>query len=109
MTPYPSTQPRRKKPQLTLVPAREPEFGNTQQEWEERIFRAANHFNVIRYGVPAGSECATVKTYPEAIHLAYDNPRALIYAVTLAGHAFCIPRKEYEKYSAVWLEIAGKK
>lgn len=105
---YP-TPKRKRQPKLTLVNyERQPEFGASVQEWEERIFRAAAYFSIVRYGVPAGSECATTDTYPRALHLAYGNPRALIYAVTLAGRAFCIPRSEYSKYAALWLSMASR-
>ena len=107
---YPAPKPRRvKQPKLTVINyERQPEFGNTLEEWEERIFRAAAFFGVVRYGVPAGSECVTVDSYPKALHLAYGQDRYLVYAVTLAGRAFCIPRSEYQKYARIWLSMTDR-
>ena len=85
---------------------REPEFGATREVFEERVFRCATHFNVVRYGTHNGSEIKTVKTFSEAIYNAYGNPRALIYAVTNDGRAFCIPKTQYGKYAEVWLSMA---
>ena len=93
-----------KRPHLATS-QREPEFGTTVDEWEERIFRVASHFNVVRYGTHNGSEVATVATFPKALALAGNNARALIYAVTYEGRAFCIPSKAYQHYAEIWLSL----
>lgn len=81
------------------------EFGNNIDEFEERIFRNATIFNVVRFGVPAGSEIATTDSFPKALALASEKPRSIIYAATTEGRAFCIPKKQYLKYSQIWLEV----
>ena len=82
---------------------REPEFGATREVFEERAFRTATHFNVVRFGTHNGSEIATVKSFAVAVYLAHDNPRMLIYAVSSEGQAFCIPKKDYGKYAQIWM------
>ena len=84
---------------------REPEFGASREAFEERIFRCASHFNVVRFGTHNGSEIKTVKTFSEAVYNAYGNPRALVYAITINGDAFCIPRKEWNHYAEVWMSM----
>jgi hypothetical protein len=106
---YPAPKSGRSSPKV-VVRNETPEFGNTRDEFEERIFRTADHFNVIRYGVPAGSECATVATFPEAMALAHNNPRVLVYVVsTTLGHAFCMGRKDYNRYAEIWLSMSNRK
>jgi hypothetical protein len=85
------------------------EFGATQQDWEERIFRQASYFTVVRFGVLGGSQCATVKGFAEAYYLAHQEPRALIYAVAGNGQAFCIPKTDYSKYAEIWFSRASSK
>ncbi len=103
---YPRSTPSTRLKHLRLATSnRKPEFGATREAFEERIFRCANHFNVVRFGVPSGSEIKTVKTFSEAIYNAHGNPRALIYAVALSGDAFCISKTEYGKYAEVWLSM----
>lgn len=99
---------RKPKPPLHLINTggtSENDFWGTRQEWEERIFRNANHFTVVRFGVPNGSESTTVKTFAEAYYVAHQEPRALIYAVTLSGRAFCVPASEYVKYAEIHLSL----
>jgi hypothetical protein len=102
---YPqSKSPSQRLSHLRLAASnREPEFGASREEFEERVFRCASHFNVVRFGTHNGSEIKTVKTFSEAIYNAYGNSRALIYAVSSEGQAFCIPQKQYEHYAEIWL------
>ena len=92
------------RPQRTprTEPTREIE---TWDQYEERLFRNVDYFNVVRFGHYEGGEVCTVKTFPEALYIAHENPRSLIYVVTAAGHAFCMDRKDREKYGRIWLEI----
>lgn len=92
-----------KRPHLTLVPTGE--YGNTLDEFEEKIFREADHFNVVRFGTHNGSEIKTVKSFAEAVYIASNDPRILIYAVALSGRAFCLARKDFGKFAEIWLEM----
>jgi hypothetical protein len=104
-----TTYPQPKSPSQRLTHLRlaasnrEPEFGATREAFEERVFRTASHFNIVKYGTFNGSEIATVKSFAVAVYLAHENPRMLIYAVTDDGRAFCIPKKDYEKFAEIWL------
>ena len=104
---YPAPKPRRvKQPKLTVINyERQPEFGNSVQEWEERIFKRVSHFNVIKFGVPGGSQCATIAAFPQALALAHGNKRMLIYCVDTEGRAFCMSWKDYEKFAEMWLSL----
>ena len=96
----------RKQPPAPIVqPFDENCFEGTLADWEERVFRSASHFTVVRYGVATGSERVTVDTFQYALALAGNNPRALVYAVTGSGRTFCVPRKEWLKYYEIWLEM----
>lgn len=81
------------------------EFGANQKEFEEQTFRNANHFTVVRFGTHNGSEAATFESFARAVYEAHQNPRALVYAVTLAGRHFCIPHSEFEKYAQIHFEM----
>lgn len=81
----------------------------TQRDWEEAIFRHANHFTVFRlhrrvHGTMPERESTVYQTFPEAITVANPDPRLLVYAVTLSGDAFCVPRSEWIKYLDIWNE-----
>lgn len=80
-----------------------------QQDWEEAIFRNATHFNVFRLhrrvgDKPKERESTAYHTFPEAVAQAGGDIRALVYAVTKEGSNFCVPRKEWDKYKAIWSE-----
>ena len=85
----------------------EHDFSGTLEDWEERIFRNAHHFNVVRFGHVEGGECCTTPDFAEAIYIAHSNPRSVLYAVTLAGRAFCMAKKDYEKFARIYLEGRG--
>ena len=104
---YPqSKSPSQRLSHLRLAASnREPEYGATREEFEERVFRVASHFNIMRFGTHNGSEIKTVKSFAVAVYLAHNNPRMLIYAVTDEGQAFCIPKKDYGKYAQLWLSM----
>ena len=110
-TPYPQPKsPSQRLSHLRLAASnREPEYGTTREAFEERVFRTASHFNIVKYGTFNGSEIATVKSFAVAVYLAHANPRMLIYAVSSEGLAFCIPKKDYGKYAEIWLSMAEKR
>ena len=97
--PYPSPRSHRKPP-----PDPGYEIG-TYDQYEERLFREWHHFNVVRFDYLEGGEVCTVKTFPEALYIAHQESRALIYVVTETGAAFCMDRKDREKYGRIWMEI----
>lgn len=107
MTDYYPPPAQRKRPKHLSLAASNPaplnEFGATIEEREERIFRSALYFSIIRFGVPNGSECATTNTFPKALALASGNDRTLIYCVNSEGTSFCVPKKDYPKYAELWL------
>jgi len=84
--------------------ARTAEYGDSLAAFEERIFRGAICFNVVRFGVPAGSECQTTDSFPRALWLAHQQPRTLIYVVSSDGRAFCMSHKDYGKFALIWQE-----
>ncbi len=89
---------------LKLVSSQETPEWASRDEYEESVFRRADHFNVVRYTSHNGSQITTVKTFPEAIYLAHEKPRHLIYAVvSMTGEAFCISPKDHERWAEVWL------
>lgn len=92
------------RPKLRLVRADNPEFGETQRDWEEQIFREASHFNVVRFGTHNGSESCVTASFPVALYLAHLKPRTLLYVVAGSGRAFCMSHKDYAKFAQLWLE-----
>lgn len=86
-----------------------PNFTGTRQDWEEAIFRHAHHFNVFRLHRrsairPKEREVVVYATFPEATADAKLDPAALVYAITLSGDNFCVPRSDWERYSGIWDE-----
>ncbi len=103
---YPTPKPRVRVRLKVAASNDAPEFGATREQYEERIFRAAMCFNVVRFGTHNGSEIATTNSYPKALALAHGNPRALIYVVASDGSAFCMPSKDYLKYAEIHLGMS---
>ena len=91
-------------PRLRLVRDADPEFGETQQNFEEQIFKEAAYFNIVRFGTHNGSESATTDKFPVALALAHQKPRTLLYVVADSGRAFCMSHRDYEKFARLWLE-----
>lgn len=85
-----------------------PEYGAPRAQWEERVFRQATHFNVVRIVAGNGSDIATVDTYAKALHLAYGKLRTLIYVVA-PREAFCMSNKDYGKFAEIALSMRGEK
>lgn len=85
----------------------------TREQWEERVFRSASHFNICRFTSHNGSSICTVKTFPEALYITHeganDHDRRLIYAVNDIGEGFCISPKEYEKFAQITLDLRSGK
>jgi len=98
---YPLPQQR---PKLKLVREDDPEFGGTLQEFEDRIFRDAQFFFVVRFGTHNGSECQTTSSFPVALYLAHQKPRTLLYVISHSGRAFCMSHHDYARYAQLWLE-----
>jgi hypothetical protein len=69
----------------------------TLEQWEQSVFENAHHFSVFRYPSKQSTE---YKTFAEAITAANDDDRALVYAVTLQGRFFCVPRAQWTQYLA---------
>ena len=91
-------------PKLRLVRDADPEFGETQQHFEEQIFKEAAYFNIVRFGTHNGSESATTDKFPVALALAHQKPRTLLYVVAASGRAFCMSRHDFPKFAQLWLE-----
>lgn len=100
-------------PSVTRIPIRAkgdnyiPNFSGTRADWEEAIFRHANHFTVFRLHRkttfrPVERVSVVFSTFPEAIAEAGPDVNALVYAVTLSGDAFCVPRSAWEQYLSIW-------
>lgn len=106
--------PKETYPQPGVTPGRprlayanpNPEYGATREQWEERVFRQASHYNVVRFKALGGSDIATVKSFPLALYLAHKEggERKLIYVVTEQGEAFCMSPKDYDKFAQLYLE-----
>lgn len=108
---YPIPTAGKKPPALSIVrKAPEDCYLETQRDWEEAVFRNANHFTVFRLhrrttaGTLPERESTVYQTFPEALNVAKTDPRLLVYAVTLTGDSFCIPPGEWDKYLAIWDE-----
>lgn len=88
-----------------------PEFGATRDQLEERIFRQAHHYNVVRFRPGGGSDITTVDSFPLALWIAHlkDGPRYLLYVVTERGEAFCMSHKDYAKYAELYLQMRKEK
>lgn len=97
ITVTPSEAARAQRPEVPLV-----EY-SSYEEWENRIFRTAQYFTVVRFGVPGGSECLTTQSFPVALAAADSEPRSLIYCVGIGGHAFCLVRKDWGRFAQLWL------
>ena len=82
-----------------------PEFGATREEYEERVFHDASHFNIVRFKAHGGSEIATTPSFRKAlvIALANDEHRYLIYVVGKNGEAFCMSPKDYPKFARLYV------
>lgn len=80
-------------------------FTGTLDEWEERVFRNATHFNVYKRLGRGNSESKELKTFPEAVEFAKRDPLFLVYAVTASERFFCVERKNWDKYLTVWYEM----
>lgn len=86
-----------------------PEFTGTRADWEENIFRHAHHFNVFRLHRrsavrPKEREITVYATFPEALADATLDMTALVYAITLSGDNFCVPKDQWERYVSIWEE-----
>jgi len=107
---YPAPN-KRAKLELIITEGTQPDpaFSGTREQWEEYVFRRADHFNVVRYNSHNGSEIMTLDTFAKAIYIASGNPRSLIYAVCAGScDAFCVARGDWEKYARITLELRSK-
>lgn len=95
-------------PLKVVIDNANPEYGQNRAEWEEHVFRRADHFNVVRFNAGGGSEIATVKNFVEALFLAHGKERHLIYVAALNGDAFCMSPNEYERFAQITLEMRGE-
>lgn len=86
-----------------------PEYGATREQWEERLFRQAHHYNVVRITAGNGSEIMTTDNFAVALAAAYDKDRTLIYVVTEREEAFCMSPKDYPKFAALYLDLRQEK
>src|ERR1700723_3474441 len=95
--PTPTAGKKPPAPSVVRIPIQQsgyiPNFTGTRADWEEMIFRNANHFTVFRLKRrtsfrPVERESTVFQTFPEAVADAQQDPAALVYAVTLSGDAF---------------------
>jgi hypothetical protein len=66
----------------------------TLEEWEEAVFRHADHFAVFRYPSKQRDE---YRTFAEAVAAAKDDQRALVYAITAEGRFCVVPRGQWNR------------
>lgn len=87
------------------------EFGVTREAYEERVFRQAHHYNIVRFRPGGGSDITTVKEFPLALWIAHlkDDHRYLLYVVTEHGDAFCMSHKDYAKFALIHTEMREEK
>lgn len=103
------TYPLPGQPLKLVVNNANPEYGENRAQWEERVFRIADHFNVVRFTGGGGSDICTVKTFSEALQLAHNKPRHLIYVVADEGHmAFPMSPKDHAKFAEITLQMRGE-
>jgi hypothetical protein len=83
----------------------------TREQWEERVFRQADHFNVVRFTPTEGKFLSSgLKTFAEALYMATRinaGDRVFIYAVNALGEAFSIAAKDYAKFAEITLKLRG--
>ena len=87
----------------------EHDFSGSSDDWEQRVFDNASHFNLDCFH-DKGRHKSSVETFPEALtqaaiagdHPDMPNPRVLIYAVTLQGRFIAIPEKKWPAYLERW-------
>lgn len=107
---YPASK--RTRLQLEVVegnPHPDPVYGGTRQQYEEWVFRNADHFNVVRFTSHSGSQIMMLKSFASAVYVASENERSLLYAVSSkTGDAFCVVRDEWPKYAELTLELRSK-
>lgn len=88
-----------------------PEFGATREQYEERVFRAASYYNVVRFRAYGESEIATTTSFRKALTIAHTNDehRYLIYVVAENGEAFCMAPKDHAKFAEIFLQITKER
>ena len=88
-----------------------PEFGTNREQYEERVFRQAHHYNIVRFRPGGGSEIHTTEDFRTALHTALqkNDHRYLLYVVTERGEAFCMSHKDYGKYAQIFLQMREEK
>lgn len=84
----------------------EHDFTVDRDGWELAIFNNANHFTVFTPGEGVGkvdsSTKVEVRTFPQALMEAQQDPRALVYAVTEAGRSVCLDHLQWSVLLTLW-------
>lgn len=82
----------------------EPSFVGTVDQWEDSVFRNAEHFRVHRLYGQGGRDSCQVATFQEAVTAGAEaraeipGARILIYAVTAAGRSSLVPESRWAGY-----------
>lgn len=72
------------------------------EEWEESIFRKADHFTVF-CRVEGQRYICLFSDVLDAMHLASNAPNMLVYAVTANGDSTCLIRSRWPRF----IELRG--
>lgn len=75
-------------------------------KWEEKVFRNALYFLVIRFlDRPRPAERRVFTQFPDAVEAARSGPRALIHAVDQAKNDVCFERAKWSHCLEIWDEM----
>lgn len=83
------------------------DFSGTLAEWEMRVFLNADLYIVqiidgVEMGGPSNRRRVESRSFPEALTLAREARRSLLYATTSDGRIACLERKHWPSYEAEW-------
>jgi hypothetical protein len=77
-------------------------------DWEENVFDNAVLFTSTRVrGFGQDNDRREFKDFEDALRDAWDDDKAMVYAIAESGHNFCIAPKEWPKYALRWRDKKG--
>lgn len=85
------------------------DFSGLLEDWDDRVFRHADHFRVHRYYGNGSNDRMETKDFGQAMCAAdaclkTPGMRVLVYAVTATGRYQCLVQTRWEHYAQLWLD-----
>lgn len=84
------------------------DFTGLVEDWDDRVFRHAEHFRVHRFSGRGGQDRVQTTEFPIAMRAAIDALRAgyrvLVYAVTATGRYQALEQRRWNHYATIYLE-----